>query len=224
MNRRRLLAAAIAAPFAITGAGAHHTAAQSARPDFLDALATDLSLIDELYVRTFQTPSTSSLGNELASLYWVAALGVVVRSENDIDTVGASASSALPAWYVAGTTMTLGARFAASLGGQSVGDGAAAWYWDVDNPEDSDPDWRTFGIGCTAVWQDRQLLLLWGCAPVNNPVGPLFDLAASVYPSWDTDAASLVPSVTHLPIAMVTIDEGHVHTRPAAPRPSHPGS
>lgn len=224
MNRRRFVAAGIAAPFVVPGGGASLTFAQSTRLAFLDVLDIDLSLVDEAYVRTFQTPSTSSLGNELASLYWVAALGFVVRSEDDIDAVRKGAISAFPKWYVDGTAMTLGAPFAASLGGQTVGDGAAAWYWDVDNPDDPDPDWRTFGIGCTAIWKDRQLLLLWGCAAVENPVGPLFDLAASVYPSWGTDAASLVPSMTHLPLGVVTIDEGHVHTRPATPRPSHPGS
>lgn len=225
MNRRRFVAAGIAAPFAVPGVGAHLTVAQSTRPAFLDALDVDLARVDELYIRTFQTPTTSTRIDERVSLYWVAALGCVVRSQDDVDGVREAAYPAFPEWYVAGSeAMTLGPPFAAGLGGQSVGDGATAWYWDVDNPDDPDPDWTSFGIACVAIWEDRRLLLLWGCAAVENPVSLLFDLAASTYASWDADAGSLVPSITHLPMGMVILDEGYLHTRPGAPRPRHPGA
>jgi hypothetical protein len=118
--------------------------------------------------------------------------------------------------------MSIGQPFEAGLGGQTIGDGVTAWYWDVENPNDSDDLWKRFGIGCTAVWSDRRLLMLWGCAALENPVPPLFDLASLAHDSWDTSASSLVPGLAHVPMGMILIDEGHIESEPKDSRPSRP--
>lgn len=221
MNRRRFITLAIATQVALRQ-GTQRTVAQSIRPAFLDTLDVDLTLAEELYIRTFQMPSTSSPADQLASLYWVGAVGAVIRSEADVDQVLNTAYRSFPEWYVAGSdTMTLGDPFAASLGGQKISDGAAAWYWDVVNPDDEDDVWKSFGIGCVSIWSDRRLLLLWGCAALENPVGQLFELAATVHTSWDINAASLVPTIDHIPIGMVMVDEGILHSDSRGPRPGH---
>lgn len=218
MNRRRLLTTTISAALATRS---RPSTAQTARPAFVDLLDLDPARVDELSIRTFQMPATASLSDQVNDLYWVAALGIVTSADTDIDHARDGAVESFPAWYVASTTMTLGPNYEASLGGQTVGDGSAAWYRDVTNPDDPDPSWRTFAIGCTAVWSDRRLLLLWGASASRNPVIPLIDLAATVHPAWGPDAASLVPTIADLPIGMVVIDEGPLHLPAKRPRPGH---
>lgn len=174
---------------------------------FLDFTEIDGGSIVAAHTRGFQRPAPTPADEQEGALYWVRALGLVVEAEDDVAPAFAGSYHALPAWYVADQpSMTLRGPSESSLGGQVVGDGAQAWYWDVEDAEEDDV-WSTFGIGCTAVWADRRLLLLWGCTAVGNPVEQLIDLASSAYEHWDDTAASLVPSLEELPAGIVLVDD-----------------
>lgn len=212
MNRRTFtfLGGVVAATFAArrTSMIAVARVPQRALTEFLPL---DSGFVDEAHSRSFQMPGNASFRDQIESLYWITGLGYVLRSGADIDAVISSSFRSVPDWYVDGNALlTLGHPFAASLGGEVVGDGAEAWYWDVANPDDEHDIWRSFGIGCVAIWKENRLLMLWGCAARQNPVGALLKHAAAAFEGWDTDAMSLLPSIAQVPLGMVIIDEGPI--------------
>ena len=174
--------------------------------DFLDLHP---GIVEGVYSRSAQMPANASLQDQIRSLYWMTGLGFVLRSSADVNRIINSSVRSVPDWYShSNAALSLGQPFAASVGGATLGDGAAAWYWDVSNPDEKDEIWRAFGIGCVAIWLENQLLMLWGCAALQNPIGALFEHASTAFEGWDADAASLLPTIAQMPLGMVIVDEG----------------
>lgn len=183
---------------------------QAAQTSLQDFIEVETGSVVSAHTRSFQVPSGSSSFEQINSLYWVSALGLVLQSDQDIKSVLEGSYRSLPEWYVADhPSMVLGRSFEASLGGDIIGTGTNAWYWDVSDPEEEDA-WKSFSIGCIAVWSDRQLLLMWGCAAMVNPLASLFELAASTYAHWDAEALSLLPRLEAMPIGMVLVDDNAI--------------
>ncbi len=141
------------------------------------------------------------------TLYWVSTIGIVFGLNIDVAEGLTGSYRAMPEWFVQGKpSLKLHEPREASLGGQILGDGTQAWYWDVEDPEEP-AAWSTFGIGCTAVWDGSRLLLLWGCTAVGNPVEELFRIAVSAYTHWCSAAASLPPNLEQLPVGMMLVED-----------------
>jgi hypothetical protein len=225
MNRRSFTRMAFVATVTALGPTTSSAASLQDGTAFGDLLDVEVSRVRGCHVRAFQLPASSSPHDQRELFYWVVALGFVAASPNDIATIRDAAWPSVPSWYVASSNdMVLGPALEAGLGGQTIGDGVTARYWDVSNSSDPDEFWRQFALGCVATWSENRLLMLWGCAADGNPVVPLLDLAATSYPGWDTTAASLLPSLAGMPVGMVLIDDGPLDLGSDPDRPDRFGS
>jgi hypothetical protein len=214
VNRRSFLAASTLGAVAIASAriggmssGAVRGSSMGDR-SFAEYIDLEADRVVSAHARGFQLPSTSSPSASVGALYWVLGLGFVVTSSADITTVVEAAYRSVPEWYTSSSpSMSLGKPLPASVGGQKLGEGAQGWYWDVANPDDVDTIWQAFGIGCVAVWNDRRLLILWGCAVRENPVAQLLKTTTTAFSNWGDAASSLLPALADMPLGMVLVDD-----------------